>query len=231
MGDPHNYCLGRKETGRPRLLFHAAVPRLPALSLGRQRSPRPESKVRARGPAESSALERYARERPEHKAARSRPATAPGPGPPRAHGARANTMHPGLGRGSCGARPWDFLVNRSRTPRPHPHPLPRGFSRGLSQTTSPPAPPPPPSRETRRRRGQGGGDPRGRWPRAWGGKGEQGARWGVGRRAATQRNSLSLAGASGATNLLSPGPRVFSRPTSGSRGRRAPQLPRPRTRL
>lgn len=120
MGAPHNYCLGRKETGRPRLLFHAAVPRLPALSLGRQRSPRPESKVRARGPAESSALERYARERPEHKAARSRPATAPGPGLPRAHGARANTMHPGLGRGSCRARPWDFLVNRSPTPRPHP---------------------------------------------------------------------------------------------------------------
>lgn len=61
------------------------------------------------------------------------------------------------------------------------------------------------------------GTPRGRWPRA-GGKGEQGARWGVGRRAATQRNSLSFARGSGETNLLSPGPRVFSRPTSGSAG-------------
>lgn len=130
-GEPHNYCLGRKETGQLRLLFHAAVPRLPALLLGRQRSPRPESKVRARGPAKSSSLERCARGRPEHKAAPSCPATAPGPGPPRAHGARANTMHTGLGRGSCGARPRDFLVNRSQTPGPHPHPLPRGFAAGF----------------------------------------------------------------------------------------------------
>lgn len=58
------------------------------------------------------------------------------------------------------------------------------------------------------------GTPRGRWPRARG-KRKQGARWGVGGRAATERNSFS---AWGVANLLSPGPRVFTRPTSGSAG-------------
>lgn len=58
------------------------------------------------------------------------------------------------------------------------------------------------------------GTPRGRWPRARG-KRKQGARWGVGGREATERNSFS---AWGVANLLSPGPRVFTRPTSGSAG-------------
>lgn len=58
------------------------------------------------------------------------------------------------------------------------------------------------------------GTPRGRWPRARG-KGKQGARWGVGGRTATERNSFS---AWGVANLLSPGPRVLTRPTSGSAG-------------
>lgn len=148
------------------------------------------------------------------KLAPSRPATAPGPGPPRAHGVGANTMHPGLGRGSCGARPWDFLVNRSPTPGPHPHPLPPGSGRGLSRTTLP-APPASTFLSNRAEEGAGRWGPREIGGRGLGGKGEQGARWGVGRRTATQRNSLSLAGE---TNLLSPGPRVLSRPTSGSAG-------------
>lgn len=58
------------------------------------------------------------------------------------------------------------------------------------------------------------GTPRGRWPRARG-KGKQGARWGVGGRTATERNSFS---AWGVANLLSPGTRVLTRSTSGSAG-------------
>lgn len=130
-------------------------------SLCRLRSPTPESEVGARGPAESSARERCARGRPEHKAAPSRPATAPGPGPALAHGAWADTKHAGLGRGSGSARPRGLSSKQTSDSRAPPPSFAAGLQpRAFADTT------PAPTGETRAEEGAG------RWgPREVGGRG------------------------------------------------------------